>query len=65
MKIVALHKGAQHGLNGKVVLVPSDITKGTNNLPRLTSDSQIITLSLNRRLSDKHSGHKQCIDLSI
>ncbi|KAK6181801.1 hypothetical protein SNE40_009585 [Patella caerulea] len=58
---VSLYKGAQHGLKGQVVLVPSDLTKVTTNLPRATSNSQIITLALKRRLSNKHAVHKQCI----
>ena len=61
MKIVPLYTGAQKGIRGQVVLVPSDISKVTNSLPRLTSESQIITLALKRRLSDKHSFHKQFI----
>ena len=61
MKIVPLYTGAQKGIRGHVVLVPSDISRVTNSLPRLTSESQIITLALKRRLSDKHSFHKQFI----
>ena len=61
MKIVPLYTGAQKGIRGQVVLVPSDISKVTNSLPRVTSESQIITLTLKSRLSDKHSFHKQFI----
>ena len=61
MKIVSLYTGAQKSIRGQVVLVPSDISKVTNSLPRLTCESQIITLALKRRLSDKHSFHKQFI----
>ncbi|XP_070548888.1 uncharacterized protein [Ptychodera flava] len=61
MKIVALPTGGQHGLRGQVVLVPSNIQKTATSLPRQTSESQIIALSLKRRLSDKYSIKKQYI----
>ncbi|XP_062618879.1 uncharacterized protein LOC134280486 [Saccostrea cucullata] len=61
MKIVAQQRGAQHKLSGQVVLVPSDLSKVVNALPRTSAESQIITLALKRRLSDKHAVHKQCI----
>ena len=61
MKIVAKPTGAQTGIRGQVVLVPADISKVTTNLPRPTSHSQIITLALKRRLSDKHPFHEQFI----
>ena len=61
MKIVALHRGAQTAIKGQIVLVPSDISKVTTNLPRPTPSSQIITLALKRRLSDKHSYHQEYI----
>ena len=61
MKIVALPTGGQHGLRGQVVLVPSNIQKTANTLPRQTSESQIIALSFKRRLSDKYSVTKQHI----
>lgn len=61
MKIVAKPRGAQHGINGPVVLVPSDLTKVTSMLPRVVSESQIIMLALKRRLADKTSVHQQYI----
>ncbi|XP_070559937.1 uncharacterized protein [Ptychodera flava] len=61
MKIVALPSGGQHGLRGQVVLVPSNIQKTATTLPRQTSESQIVALSLKRRLSDKYSVKKQYI----
>lgn len=61
MKIVAMPRGAQHGLRGQVVLVPADLNKVTHCLPRPAHESQIITLALKRRLSDKHSIVKQYI----
>ncbi|XP_070573805.1 uncharacterized protein [Ptychodera flava] len=61
MKIVALPTGGQHGLRGQVVLVPSNIQKTAETLPRQTSESQIIALSFKRRLSDKYSVKKQYI----
>ena len=61
MKIMALPKGGQHGLRGQVVLVPAKVQETANILPRQTSESQIVALSLKRRLSDKHSVSKQYI----
>ena len=61
MKIVAKPTGAQTGIRGQVLLVPADISKVTTNLPRPRSHSQIITLALKRRLSDKHPFHEQFI----
>ena len=61
MKIVALPRGAQKGIHGQVVLVPSDLSKVTQCLPRQTAESQIITLALKRRLSDAHSVFTQHI----
>ena len=61
MKIVSLYTGAQRSIRGQVVLVPTDISKVTNSLPRLTSESQIVTLALKRRLSDKHAFHRHFI----
>lgn len=61
MKILSLPKGAQHGLKGQVVLVPSNVQQTVSSLPRNTSDSQIIALHLKRRLSDKATFSKQYI----
>ena len=61
MKIVSLYTGAQRTIRGQVVLVPTDISKVTNSLPRVTSESQIVTLALKRRLSDKYAFHRQFI----
>ena len=61
MKIVSLYTGAQRSIRGQVVLVPTDISKVTNSLPRLTSESQIVTLALKRRISDKHAFHRHFI----
>lgn len=61
MKILSLPKGAQHGLKGQVVLVPSNVQQTVSSLPRNTSDSQIIALHLKRRLSDKVAFSKQYI----
>ena len=55
MKIVAMPRGAQHGLRGQVVLVPADLSKVSSCLPHPRHESQIIALALKRRLSDKHS----------
>ena len=61
MKIVHLPVGNQHGLRGQVVLVPSNLQKVTDTLPRNTSESQIIALSFKRRLNDKHCVTKQYV----
>lgn len=61
MKILSLPKGAQHGLKGQVVLVPSNVQQTVLSLSRNTSDSQIIALNLKRRLSDKVTFCKQYI----
>ena len=61
MKIVAMPRGAQHGIKGQVVLVPADLNKITTALPRSTAESQIISLALKRRLSDKSHVLKQYI----
>lgn len=34
MKILSLPKGAQHGLKGQVVLVPSNVQQTVSSLPR-------------------------------
>ena len=61
MRIVSLPYTSQTGLRGQVVLVPADLSKVTGILPRTSSESQIIPLSLKRRLSDKHYVSKQFI----
>ena len=61
MKIVSLPKGAQHGLKGQVVLVPSNTEHITAALPRQTSEAQIIHLNLKRRLSDETAYSRQYI----
>ena len=61
MFIVPRHKGAQHGLKGQVVLVPSDFKKISKILPRSCDEGHIISLALKRRLSDKSFHHRQNI----
>ena len=41
--------------------VPSDLNKVSTNLPRPTSESQIISLGIKCRLSDRNTVHKQYI----
>ena len=53
MFVVDRHKGAQKGLKGHVVLVPADLSKITNSLPRQCNEGHLISLALKRRLSDK------------
>jgi hypothetical protein len=62
MKIIDMPRGAQHVVRGQVVLVPADLSRVTKNLPRASSEeSQIITLALKRRLTDKSNVQKQYI----
>ncbi|KAK3100749.1 hypothetical protein FSP39_024640 [Pinctada imbricata] len=61
MKIFSLPKGSQHGLKGQVVLVPSNVQKTAQSLPRETQDAQLIALHSKRRLSDKNSYSKEFI----
>ena len=55
MSIVARHKGAQSGLKGQVVLVPTDLTKVQKVLPRTCNDDHLISIALKRRLKDNSS----------
>jgi len=61
MFIVQKHKGAQHGLRGQVVLVPSDLEKVQKVLPRSYDEGHIISLELKRRLTDRSFHHRQNI----
>ena len=58
MFIVPKHKGAQFGLKGQCILVPSDLKKTVSSLPRACDDNCVISLALKRRLSDR-SYHSQ------
>ena len=55
MKITNLPWGAQQGIHGAVVKVPSDLSKICNLLPRASSSSGIISLKLKRKL--EYKGH--------
>ena len=59
MFIIAKTKGAQHGLKGQCVLVPTDLKKVQTILPRLCDEEYFISLALKRRLSDKSAVNKQ------
>ena len=61
MFIVSRAKGAQHGLKGQCVLVPTDLKKIQTILPRSCDDGYLISLALKRRLSDKSAVNKQHI----
>ena len=61
MFIVAKAKGAQHGLKGQRVLVPTDLKKVQTILPRSFDEEYLIFLALKRRLSDKSAVNKQQI----
>ena len=53
MLIAAKTKGAQHGLKGQCVLVPTDLEKIQTILPRSCDEEYLISLALKRRLTDK------------
>ena len=61
MCITARHKGAQYGLKGQVVLVPTDLDKIQKALPRTNNADHLITVALKRRLKDNSSYIKQHI----
>ena len=61
MFIVPKHKGAQFGLKGQCILVPSDLKKTVSSLPRACDDNCVISLALKRRLSDRSYHSKQNI----
>ena len=61
MFIVTKAKGAQHGLKGQCVLVPTDLKKVQTILPRSFDEEYLIFLALKRRLSDKSAVNKQQI----
>ena len=61
MSITARHKGAQSGLKGQVVLVPTDVTKIQKVLPRSTYAGHLITVAIKRRLKDLSAYIKQNI----
>ena len=61
MFIVAKAKGAQHGLKGQCVLVPTDLKKVQTILPRSCDEEYLISLALKHRLSDKSAFNKQQI----
>ena len=60
MFIVAKAKGAQHGLKGQCVLVPTDLKKVQTILPR-SYDVEYFISALKRRLSGKSAFNKQQI----
>ena len=61
MLIVAKTKGAQHGLKGQCVLVPTDLEKIQTILPRSCDEEYLISLALKRRVTDKSVVNKQQI----
>ena len=61
MCVVARHKGAQVGLKGQLVLVPTDLDKIQKALPRTSNTDHLITVALKRRLQDNSSYIKQHI----
>ena len=61
MFIVAITKGAQDGLKGQSVLVPTDLKKIQTILLRSCDEGYLISLALKRRLADKSVVNKQQI----
>ena len=61
MSITARHRGAQKGLKGQVVLVPTDVKKIQQLLPRSSYKGNLVTVSIKRRLSDLSAYIKQNI----
>ena len=59
MFIIAKTKGAQHGLKGQCVLVPTDLKKIQTIHPRCCNVEYLISLALKRRLTDKSAVNKQ------
>ncbi|XP_049340466.1 uncharacterized protein LOC111190042 [Astyanax mexicanus] len=62
-KIISLPKGQQRAIKGAVVSVPSDVETTVNVLPRPSSESQLLTVKLKRRLC--YSGHYQFQTISM
>jgi deoxycytidine triphosphate deaminase len=52
---------SQPGFKGHVLLVPSNLQKTATALPRQTGETEIVALSLKRRLSDKYGSVTQYI----
>ena len=61
MFIFAKTKGAQHGLKGKCVLVPTNLKRIQTILPRSCDKDYLISLALKLRLTDKSAVNKQQI----
>ena len=65
MFIVAKTKGAQHGLKGQCVLVPTDLEKIQAILPRPCDEEYLISIALKRRLTSKSVVNKQQIRTAL
>ena len=61
MSIVNKHRGAQSGIKGQVVLVPTDLQKIQQVLPTSSNADHLITIELKRRLTDKGNFLRQTI----
>ena len=61
MTITARHRGAQSGLKGQVVLVPTDLKRIQQALPRSTYEGHLVTVSIKRILTDLSAYIKQNI----
>ena len=64
MQICNLPKGAQKGIQGPVVNVPSNLDTLVTTLPRLPSDAGLVQVKLKRKLQYKGHSIYQCINPS-
>ena len=62
MSIISKQKSSQNGIKGQCVLVPTDLKKIQNVLPRTCNEENIVSIALKRRLSDSHAYHQQNIN---
>ncbi|MCP3900043.1 MAG: hypothetical protein GY707_10055, partial [Desulfobacteraceae bacterium] len=65
MTIVPLQRGAQMGLRGHVILVPTNIVNTITSLPTLENDASLVPVSLKRRITDHSDIMKQYIRPNI
>ena len=64
MQICNLPRGAQKGIHGPVVNVPSNLDTLVTTLPRLPSDAGLVPVKLKRKLQYKGHSMYQCINPS-
>ena len=61
MFVISQRAGTQHKIKGQVVLVPTDLKRISESLPRTCNNDHLITIALKRRLSDKRAYKEQHI----